>query len=279
MFSSAPIVACLRLRKRQTPTMMKRDTKKSETLQVRLPHGMKRDFMRRCETENRAASDLIRDFIEGYLAGPVEILTSEKAVMIRRTFIYPALAAAGLFGAVVVLSPATSQATSLRQDFAAMDADKDGFVVVSEYKRPDDGVTYSMSKTPTASASSPPSGWSHTVGVTRVDKNDGAAETFARLDSDGDHKLSFEEYRVMRVGSAMAILRRGDGNGDRRLTQAEYVEGSTLSASAVAQIKAKTPGTKIEQAVGQMRKAATARFTRLDADHDGLLTLEEMAPT
>jgi hypothetical protein len=253
--------------------MTTRKTKKSETLQVRLPHGMKRDFMQRCEAENRAASDLIRDFIESYLARPVEILTSEKAVMIRRTFIYPALAAASLLGAVVILSPGTSQATSLRDDFAAMDRDKDGFVVASEYQPPEDGVTYSMT-----TRSSPPAS---AAGATRITHGKSPADTLARLDTNGDHRLSFEEYRIMRVGAAMAIFKRGDRDQDRRLTQAEYVEGSTLPDAAVAKIKAqagpKAPG--IETAIAQMRKKATARFGRLDADHDGALTLEEITPS
>lgn len=249
--------------------MMTRKTKKSETLQVRLPHGMKRDFMQRCEAENRAASDLIRDFIESYLARPVEILTSEKAVMIRRTFVYPTLAAASLLGAIVILSPGASQATSLRDDFTAMDRDKDGFVVASEYQPPEDGVTYSMS-----TRSSPPA---PTVGTTQISRGKSPADTLARLDGDGDHKLSFEEYRVMRVGAAMAIFKRGDRDRDSRLTQAEYVEGSTLPDAAVAKLKAKAPG--IETAIATMRKKASARFGRLDTDHDGALTLEEITPS
>jgi hypothetical protein len=253
--------------------MMTRKTKKSETLQVRLPHGMKRDFMQRCEAENRAASDLIRDFIESYLARPVEILTSEKAVMIRRTFVYPTLAAASLLGAIVILSPGASQATSLRDDFAAMDLDKDGFVVASEYQPPEDGVTYSM-HTP----SSPPA---PTVGTTRITRGKSLADTVARLDRDGDQKLSFEEYRVMRVGAAMAIFNRGDRDRDSRLTQAEYVEGSTLPDAAVAKIKARAGANApaIETAIAQMRKKADARFGRLDANHDGALTLEEITPS
>ena len=68
----------------QNVVQMNRPSKKSETLQVRLPHGIKRDFMERCRLEGRAASEVLRGFIDSYLARPVEILTSERTAMARR---------------------------------------------------------------------------------------------------------------------------------------------------------------------------------------------------
>lgn len=246
---------------------MTRKTKKSETLQVRLPHGMKRDFMDRCEQENRAASDVIRGFMESYLARPVEILTSEKAVMIRRTFVYPTLAAAALIGAVVVLAPGTSRATGVREDFAAMDADGDGVLTVWEFKRPEDGVTYSMNRTP-APAGRP---------KTRI-TSEGLAGTFAKLDTNGDNKLDYAEYRTMRLGAAMAIVMRGDRDADKRLTRDEYVAGVTFPDKVVDEIKAKHPHAPIRTFVSMARKNAAMRFKRLDANRDGVVTQAELAP-
>jgi hypothetical protein len=42
--------------------------KKSETLEIRLPHPTKAVFMARCHTQGRTASEAVRRFIEGELA-------------------------------------------------------------------------------------------------------------------------------------------------------------------------------------------------------------------
>ena len=47
-----------------------RPPKKSETLEVRVPHAAKQAFMARCRAEGRSASDVIREFIDGFLARP-----------------------------------------------------------------------------------------------------------------------------------------------------------------------------------------------------------------
>ena len=82
----------------------------------------------------------------------------------------------------------------------------------------------------------------------------------------------------MRLGAAMAIVRMGDRDADKRLTKAEYVQGSTIPDGALAQMKTKAPAGVVDAAVAGMRKKADARFERMDLDHDGFLTLEEMTP-
>ncbi len=47
-----------------------RPPKKSETLEVRLPHAAKQAFMARCREDGRSASEVIREFIDGYLTRP-----------------------------------------------------------------------------------------------------------------------------------------------------------------------------------------------------------------
>ena len=45
-----------------------RPPKKTETLEVRLPHAVKRDFMARTRSRGRTASAVLREFIDAYLA-------------------------------------------------------------------------------------------------------------------------------------------------------------------------------------------------------------------
>jgi hypothetical protein len=47
-----------------------RPPKKSESLEIRIPHPTKQAFMARCEAEGRTASEALRGFIEQHLSDP-----------------------------------------------------------------------------------------------------------------------------------------------------------------------------------------------------------------
>ena len=49
---------------------MTRPPKKSETLEIRLPHEAKQAFMARCRDEGVSASQALRGFIEAQIAPP-----------------------------------------------------------------------------------------------------------------------------------------------------------------------------------------------------------------
>ena len=103
--------------------MTARLPKKSETLEVRLPHQTKTAFMARCQAEGRTASDAVRGFINGELS-PV-----------RRTRVrgWQALvvALAGLaIGAVA--APSLAQTTG-HASFAQLDRNNDGVLSPVEY--------------------------------------------------------------------------------------------------------------------------------------------------
>jgi len=104
---------------------MSRPPKKSEFLEVRIPHPTKTAFMARCRADGRSASEAVRAFIERELEGP-----RRPAVRWR------ALAAGALVAALAGAAAAPSLAHQLRTaEFRALDADGNGALSLSEYLR------------------------------------------------------------------------------------------------------------------------------------------------
>jgi len=280
-----------------------RKSKKSETLQVRLPYGMKKDFMERVQLENRSASDLIRDFIESYLAGPVEILNSPKVVMIRRRVIYPGLMAAGLVGAVIVFMPNPGAARILQTEFARQDIDKDGFLSAVELTQmspdtlmmqpsrpgrhlkpgPDGIVMHDAAGKPLRVRTLP-------LGKTAAEMKAEPGEVLLTReqmkqhllnyhDVDDDQKLSFEEYRGSRLRGARYLFERADTNFDDRLTEEEYLKSRipTLNPEFVATL----PPERQEAArrnVEPIKARVRTVFQGWDVNKDGFVTRKEMTP-
>jgi hypothetical protein len=283
-------------------TVIARKTKKSETLQVRLPYGMKRDFMERVQLENRSASDLIRDFIESYLAGPVEILASDTAVLIRRRFIYPTLIAAGLVGAVVLFMPNPGDAGTLRLEFRELDRNRDGFIDVSEYKRPQTGALLPPPRSPDQQRAVPgPDGIAmfgpdgaplrRKIVINQGPKPQaGPGEVVLTvrqslqysingLDMDGDRQLNFAEYKAARVRGMRREFDQVDTNLDDRVSPAEFAEQG-LEPISRERIAALTPAQKarLDRSYAAHREKARVRFKELDLDRNGMLTRDEMVP-
>ncbi|HEY3948611.1 EF-hand domain-containing protein [Phenylobacterium sp.] len=120
---------------------MTRPLKKSETIEIRLPYPTKLAFMARCRDEGRSASEALRGFIDGELAGRA----APSAHPLRMRLAIGALVAAAL-GAVALPSLAhTNQRAAFdclardraaisAADFARLDADHDGRVSYAEFQ-------------------------------------------------------------------------------------------------------------------------------------------------
>ncbi|OGN49129.1 MAG: hypothetical protein A2352_06580 [Caulobacterales bacterium RIFOXYB1_FULL_67_16] len=107
-----------------------RPLKKSETVEIRLPHATKTAFMEQCRLEGRTASEAIRRFIDSELerqyGRPASPLTGWRQLV--------AAAAAGLaLGAIAAPSLAQS-VTPARAAFDRLDRDHDGLVSFSEFR-------------------------------------------------------------------------------------------------------------------------------------------------
>lgn len=115
---------------------MSRPPKKSEFLEVRIPHPTKTAFMARCRAEGRSASEAVRGFIERELEAsarparrlrPVHLVAGGLALALAAAAAAPSLA--DQFRAA---APPTQRLTA---EFHALDSDRDGRLTLSEYQR------------------------------------------------------------------------------------------------------------------------------------------------
>jgi hypothetical protein len=99
-----------------------RTLKKSESLEIRLPHPTKQAFMARCQAEGRSASEAVREFIDARLEPP----TPKRRW--RQVAIGGLIAAA--MGAVAVPSLARP---GPQPEFRQLDRNHDGLLTYAEY--------------------------------------------------------------------------------------------------------------------------------------------------
>lgn len=105
--------------------------KKSETLEVRLPHSTKTAFMARCRDDGQTASEAVRGFIEA------ELITGLHTIRRGRLRLWQTAAAAvaGLaLGAVAAPSLART-ASADQAAFHQLDRDHDGMLSLAEFRR------------------------------------------------------------------------------------------------------------------------------------------------
>lgn len=102
-----------------------RPPKKSETLEIRLPHAAKVAFMDRCRAAGLTASEVVRDLIE------------REAPRSRRTMKRWQAALLAVAGLVIGAAAAPSIAQALpgsRAAFDQIDANSDGLISFAEFR-------------------------------------------------------------------------------------------------------------------------------------------------
>lgn len=122
--------------------------KKSESLEIRIPHSTKQAFMAQCRADGRSASDTLRAFIDLHLDGEA----ARPAPRRRHHLIAGAMIAAAV-GAVALPSLARPSAQS---EFSRLDADGDGRVTFRDLSRFDRDRDGAISFEEYRAASAPP---------------------------------------------------------------------------------------------------------------------------
>jgi len=147
-----------------------RGPKKSETLEIRLPHALKQAFMARCRDEGRSASEAVRDYIERSVIEPRRPNRGLRWAAVG-------LAAVSL-GAVAAPSLARP---SLPAQFARLDADHDGRLSRAEFER---GASVEIALG---------SGAAHEL--TPADREGLLRGEFGRIDANRDGEIALDEFR------------------------------------------------------------------------------------
>ena len=122
---------------------MARPPKKSETLEIRIPYATKQALMARCRADGKAASEIVRAYIDRYLASQprsngLAAMSAHLMGMVRshgRRAVALAAALMAVAGVGLAVSPATAARPDVDATFQRLDADHDGKLDIGEFER------------------------------------------------------------------------------------------------------------------------------------------------
>lgn len=241
--------------------------KKSENLEVRLPHRLKADFMARCRAEGRSASEAVRGMIESYLVRPTRPSLPELAMLTRPKIAIPTALAAATLTAALFAASTTQAGPDLREAFKALDANRDGAVTLAEFSA---GGRDRFVFVGRARAGEPAQTGVFTLplkgpleikpGAPLEQRPLTAARIYTGLDADRSGSVDFAEFERhhnQRRAESFASL---DADGDGRVTADEFWRPIAAGPEAAG-----------------LKARLTETFSRLDADGDGAISRGEFA--
>jgi Ca2+-binding EF-hand superfamily protein len=210
--------------------------KKSDKLEVRLPHATKQAFLQRCRAEGRSASEAVRGFIDSYPARP--LTQKELPMNLRPALAYAAATAALIIGVVTPTATSSRAAPDFKAIFNGIDSNHDGKVTKEEMtgKRTGGGVTGNPNGKRSGSVSLSPG--------------------FDDLDVNRDGAVVFAEFEAFSRAAMKQAFLQMDANSDGKITLAEMHP---------ARADAKSNGMKVSG-------DAEAFFMRFDKNKGGALT-------
>lgn len=235
--------------------------KKTETLEVRLPHSVKRIFMARARSRGRTASSLVREFIDSYLADTDP--KSENRRMLKR-FATPAAVTSFVAGAIAlhaVVPVAATAAPDLKSLFDQLDADGNGQLSAEEFVvRDSDSLHASLEAADLGKMMSLM--FMHHAGADRTPHGPLPPEAlgmmehaFSHQDSDGNGIVSYGEFESAHLGALRQTFDMMDADHDGGIGADEY-----------------------DRMMGHLPEATATHvvpFAEVDADRDGSISWNE----
>jgi hypothetical protein len=155
--------------------------KKSETIELRLPHAMKQAFMARCQASGASASEALRGFIADYVEGR-QGPSARRGRRIATPARLAVLAGALMAGAAFLAQPSMARA-SLPAAFARIDTDHDGRISFEEFSR---AASLKVDLDTGAGLELP---------AAADERRKLLRQAFDRIDANRDGEISFAEFR------------------------------------------------------------------------------------
>lgn len=221
--------------------------KKTDKLEVRLPTQAKQAFLARCRSEGQSASEVVRAFIEDYLAR--SLTQKELSMIVRSPLTYAGLAAAAVAGVLVMSARPSMAQPDFTAIFKSLDVDGDGRLSVVEFNRKT-GPTLGQN-TPVAD---PPK-----ANENRVLLSAG----FVEIDTNGDRAVSLAEFAAFNRAAITKRFLALDSNSDGKIMLAELQRKD-------AKLGEPASGFFIDG-------APEGFFAKFDANKDGLITEQEFS--
>jgi len=229
--------------------MTKREPKKTELIEFRISHEAKSTFLDQCKRDDRSASEVIRELMQGHVGDHSERVQQRKewkpdmtALLKKHPISTSALCVMSLFGMSAV---ATTAAADPAQAFAAIDTNRDSYLSLEEY------ITASE---PVAALTMDLDG-----SDARVLSSDEARRLLARdylaYDSNNDGKVDEREFMPRFDITTRISFYAIDLNGDGALTLDELTSFSNGSDDEKARLE--------------------SSFAMLDVNSNGSITLKE----
>lgn len=178
-----------------------REPKKSETVEVRLPHKVKSALMDKARGEGRSASEVIRKSIDVYLAEQPKEARSMFVAMLWKPLAAAGAAATAIIWSGLATSPAAAM-PDLTVAFEALDLNRDKAISVDEFvqHRVDPAIA---KKIHGAASGHGPHGMHAGGGNSKPSEQD-LRTHFGQIDTNADSNVTIEEMRAFHDKKAAA---------------------------------------------------------------------------